>query len=64
MLVVAYEFSPIDFMLDFIPILGYLDDIILVPICIVLALKMIPAPVIKDCRAQAETISKNGEPKN
>lgn len=63
-LVVAYAFSPIDLIPDFIPILGYIDDIVLVPLGIVLALKMIPAPVIEDCRARAEEISKSGKPKN
>lgn len=64
MLVVAYAFSPIDLIPDFIPILGYLDDIIIVPIGIILALKMIPEPVLLDCKAKADEIRKNGKPKN
>ena len=63
-LVVAYAFSPIDLIPDFIPVLGYLDDLILVPLGITLALKMIPEPVIQDCRDKAEEIRKNGKPKN
>ncbi len=63
-LVVAYAFSPIDLIPDFIPVIGYLDDLILVPLGIMLALKMIPAPVIEDCRMQAEEMRKNGKPKN
>lgn len=63
-LVVAYAFSPIDLIPDFIPILGYLDDLILVPLGITLALKLIPKSVIEDCRAKAEEIRRNGKPKN
>jgi len=51
--VIAYAFSPIDLVPDFIPILGYLDDLILVPLGIALALKMIPTSVMVDCRMQA-----------
>ncbi|KZE37119.1 hypothetical protein AV656_11085 [Bhargavaea cecembensis] len=63
-LVVAYAFSPIDLIPDFIPILGYLDDLILVPLGVMLALKMIPEEVISDCKAKAEERMKNGKPKN
>ncbi|MDM5333532.1 YkvA family protein [Ureibacillus composti] len=62
--VVAYAFSPIDLIPDFIPILGYLDDIILVPLGIMLALKMIPKNVIIDCQIKAEERMNNGKPKN
>ncbi|AJY77007.1 YkvA family protein [Paenibacillus beijingensis] len=62
--VVAYAFSPIDLIPDFIPVLGYLDDLIIVPIGISLALKMIPQRVIEDCRAKADEMRKKGEPKN
>lgn len=51
--VVGYAFSPLDLIPDFIPILGYLDDLVLVPLGIALALKMIPAEVMADCRARA-----------
>ncbi|MCM3141940.1 YkvA family protein [Brevibacillus sp. MER 51] len=63
-LVVAYAFSPIDLIPDFIPILGYLDDIILVPLGIWLALKLIPEPVISDCREKAQQLLTKGKPKN
>ena len=52
-LVVAYFLSPIDLIPDFIPVLGYVDDLILVPIGIYIVLKMVPDPVLADCRAQA-----------
>ncbi|VDN49153.1 conserved membrane protein of unknown function [Petrocella atlantisensis] len=52
--VVSYALSPIDLIPDFIPILGYLDDIILLPIGIYFALKMIPDVVIVDSRDRAE----------
>jgi len=53
-LVIAYAFSPIDLIPDFIPILGYLDDLLLVPAGIALAIRMIPAKVMAACRAQAQ----------
>ncbi|MEH7130541.1 YkvA family protein [Neobacillus drentensis] len=62
--VVAYAFSPIDLIPDFIPVLGYLDDIIIVPLGISLALKLIPAYIIEENREKAEEIRKNGKPKN
>ena len=63
-MVVAYAFSPIDLVPDFIPILGYLDDIILVPLGITLALKMIPKEVLADARVRAELEFADGKPKN
>ncbi|MNW59474.1 hypothetical protein D3C74_373930 [compost metagenome] len=62
--VVAYAFSPIDLIPDFIPVLGYLDDLIIVPVGISLALKLIPSHIIEDNREKAEEIKKNGKPKN
>jgi uncharacterized membrane protein YkvA (DUF1232 family) len=61
--VVAYAFSPIDLIPDFIPVLGYLDDLIIVPLGITLALKMIPQPIIEECRDKAEEMRKNGKTK-
>ena len=52
--VIAYALSPIDLIPDFIPILGLLDDLILLPIGVTIAIKMIPASVLKECRAIAE----------
>lgn len=50
---VAYALSPIDLIPDFIPILGYLDDLIILPVMIVLTVKMIPSSVMADLRAEA-----------
>lgn len=61
-LVVAYAFSPIDLIPDPIPILGYLDDLILVPLGLALALRMIPPAVMNDARTQAETTLCEGNP--
>lgn len=52
--VVAYALSPIDLIPDFIPVLGYLDDVILLPGLIYLTIRTIPAPVLAECRAQAD----------
>jgi uncharacterized membrane protein YkvA (DUF1232 family) len=54
--VAAYAVSPIDLIPDFIPVVGYLDDLILVPIGIALAVKMIPRAVMDECRAEAESV--------
>ncbi|HET6351576.1 MAG TPA: YkvA family protein [Coriobacteriia bacterium] len=50
---VAYALSPIDLIPDFIPVLGYLDDVLIVPLGLWLALRMIPAEVLQDARDQA-----------
>ena len=52
-IVVAYAFSPIDIIPDPIPVLGYLDDLILVPLGIALAVRMIPDSVLEECRSKA-----------
>ncbi|MBU6223499.1 MAG: DUF1232 domain-containing protein [Burkholderiales bacterium] len=53
-LVVAYALSPIDLIPDFIPVLGYLDDVILLPILIWLTVKLLPSDVLLECRQMAE----------
>ena len=60
---VAYALSPVDLIPDFIPVLGYLDDVILLPTLIVITVKLITAPVLERCRAQSEGMWKNGKPK-
>ena len=62
--VVAYAFSPIDLIPDPIPILGYLDDLVLIPLGVALALKMIPPGVIVECRQQAREVMQQGKPVN
>src|SRR5690349_16169010 len=52
--VVAYAFSPIDLIPDFIPVIGYLDDLILVPLGIALVLRLIPAHVLLESRQKAD----------
>ena len=60
--IVAYAVSPIDLIPDFVPVLGYLDDLILIPAGIALAIRLVPDSVLTDCRAQAQEIFKNGQP--
>ncbi|MFN7037762.1 MAG: YkvA family protein [Bellilinea sp.] len=61
-LVVAHTFSPIDLIPDFVPVLGYMDDLIITPLGIVLALRMIPQEVMADARGKAEELIKQGKP--
>ena len=62
--VAAYAFSPIDLIPDFIPVLGYLDDLILVPAGIALALRLIPPDVLAECRERAQARLAEGRPVN
>jgi uncharacterized membrane protein YkvA (DUF1232 family) len=52
--VAAYALSPIDLIPDFVPVLGYLDDLLIVPLGILLVTKLLPAEVLAECRAAAE----------
>ncbi|MEY8877527.1 MAG: YkvA family protein, partial [Leptothrix sp. (in: b-proteobacteria)] len=52
--VVAYALSPIDLIPDFVPVLGLLDDLLLLPALIWLAVRLVPADVLAACRAEAE----------
>ncbi len=60
--IAAYAFSPIDLIPDFVPVLGYLDDLILIPLGITLAIKLVPHQVLAECRARAQETIQNGKP--
>ncbi len=60
--IVAYALSPIDLIPDFVPVLGYLDDLILIPMGIALAIRLIPGPVLDACRIQANETMQSGKP--
>ena len=62
--VVGYAFSPVDLIPDPIPVLGYLDDLVLVPLGVALALKMIPQTVLAECREKAQVIMSQDKPTN
>lgn len=55
--VAAYAFSPIDLIPDFIPIIGYLDDLIIIPLGIALVVRLIPAQLMAEFRTEALLIS-------
>jgi len=61
-LVVAYALSPLDLIPDFVPVLGYLDDVILVPLGLWLTLKLIPPQVIADSRTRAQAAADEHKP--
>jgi uncharacterized membrane protein YkvA (DUF1232 family) len=62
--VVAYAFSPIDLIPDPIPVLGYVDDLVLIPLGIAITLKMIPSSVLDECRDEAQMAMSQGKPVN
>ena len=61
-LTLAYALSPIDLIPDFIPVLGYLDDMILLPAMVALTIRLIPPAVFARCRIEAEGLWANGKP--
>lgn len=62
-LTLAYALSPIDLIPDFVPVLGFLDDVLLLPALIALTVKLIPKEVWQRCRAQAEGLWADGRPR-
>lgn len=62
--VIGYALSPLDLIPDFIPVLGLVDDLLLLPLGIYLALKMIPDSVLLESRAQADALLASGKPVN
>lgn len=63
-IVVGYAFSPIDLIPDFIPVLGYLDDLVLIPLGVAVALKMIPEKIMEDCRIRSKEVMSEKKPIN
>jgi uncharacterized membrane protein YkvA (DUF1232 family) len=59
---VGYAFSPIDLIPDFIPVLGYLDDLVLIPLGVMAIRALIPAAVLAECRQRARHLE--GKPRN
>ncbi len=62
-LTIGYALSPIDLIPDFIPVLGYLDDIIILPMLVALTVKLIPNDVFEECRIESDNLWKDGKPK-
>jgi len=60
---IGYALSPIDLIPDFIPVIGLLDDVIIVPALIAVIVKLIPVEVFAECREKAEGLWENGKPK-
>ena len=60
---VAYALSPVDLIPDFIPVLGYIDDLILLPTLVAITVKLIPKDVWVRCQAESVNMWENGKPK-
>ena len=60
---IIYALSPIDLIPDFIPVLGYLDDLIILPALVALTVKLIPHEVFEQCRSESEGLWQGGKPK-
>lgn len=61
---IGYALSPIDFIPDFIPLIGLLDDLILLPMLVAVTIKFIPNEVFNQCRIEAENLWSSGKPRN
>jgi len=53
---VAYALTPVDFIPDAIPVVGFIDDLIFIPLAVAFAVRFIPAPVLADCRARSREL--------
>lgn len=62
-LTLVYALSPIDLIPDFVPVLGYLDDLIILPGLVALTLRLIPKETLEQCRAESAGMWENGKPK-
>jgi uncharacterized membrane protein YkvA (DUF1232 family) len=60
--IVGYAFSPIDLIPDFVPIFGYLDDLLLIPLGIALVVRLVPGPVMAECRVRSQEVMAQGKP--
>ena len=63
LITIGYALSPIDLIPDFIPILGYLDDLIILPVLVYVSLTLIPKKIMEECKEQAKDLWKDGKPK-
>lgn len=59
---VGYAFSPIDLIPDFIPVLGQLDDLLLIPVGVYLTMRLIPENIMDELRAKAQSMADSGKP--
>lgn len=62
-LTIGYALSPIDLIPDFIPVLGYLDDVIILPLMVSATIHLVPKDIMAQCRSEAELLWKDGKPK-
>lgn len=62
--IIGYALSPIDLIPDFIPVLGYVDDLVIVPAGIALLIKMIPREVLEEYRAKVQSMPSTGKPRS